>query len=881
MPAPNSLADLLSSKQPQFQTHQGLLVLGLQNDFVSPDGKLPVNTESGFVGRIAELAPKFRELAGDVIWVRSEFSEDVKINVDQRGEMVITGSEAPTDDIEEEPAAQEPGPTPKKSRTKSKSRSSKSRKKAMQILRRMSSQIKLDGSSQQSGESQQQGVSQTEASKSSATPGVIEEELFLSPSATREPCCMKGSKGAEFADQIKNLIDKEQDILVTKSHYSAFMGTSLLMTLRTKLITELYVCGCMTNISVFSTTQDAVRHGFKIHIIDDCLGYRKMSRHEEALMQMVDHMGAQTISSLDILTDLDADPDENSELVSKLEAMVDKLDIEKQTGDNLEDAKRTSAGKSATQAGTSMADLERQLGAIKVDSRSTRPQTSRGKERATMENTPSVPSGAAKSLKAQQSMPNLKTRIRMRPKLPKDLAEAIKESPAASQKTLQAPKVESVTNAKNSTQPPPTSKPGYGRSKSTTAVKPDDSELAEPDSSSQTTVSISPTTSNTKGKKTVQTQSPTNTPKVGPSGEVKSSTPESLTIKASATASTLAGESPRPTKKEASKDNSTTSQASSMSKNKNKWASTAPVLGPGDQIGDGDSSIEYNLLSDDVRDIINSSLPLSKTIFHGLYNEVQWQKMFHATGEVPRLVAVQGQIEADGSKPVYRHPSDQSPPLLPFTAKVKLVKEAAEKVVGHPLNHVLIQLYRDGKDYISEHSDKTLDIVRGSKIVNASFGAKRTMRLRRKRKPKYLDRGEKSETVSGEAAEQRESQRIPMPHNSLFVLGLETNRWWLHGINADKRLVAERDEEELAYDGMRISLTFRHIGTFLSADEKKIWGQGAKNKSQDQAASVIDGDKNESEQVIIAFGKENHEDETFDWDQAYGGGFDVLHFKVD
>jgi alkylated DNA repair dioxygenase AlkB len=42
---------------------------------------------------------------------------------------------------------------------------------------------------------------------------------------------------------------------------------------------------------------------------------------------------------------------------------------------------------------------------------------------------------------------------------------------------------------------------------------------------------------------------------------------------------------------------------------------------------------------------------------------------------------------------------------------------------------VLIQLYRTGADYISEHSDKTIDVVRGSRIVNVSLGARRTMTL--------------------------------------------------------------------------------------------------------------------------------------------------------
>jgi alkylated DNA repair dioxygenase AlkB len=313
-----------------------------------------------------------------------------------------------------------------------------------------------------------------------------------------------------------------------------------------------------------------------------------------------------------------------------------------------------------------------------------------------------------------------------------------------------------------------------------------------------------------------------------------------------------------------------------MSKSRLKNLSNLPTLGPGAKIGEGDTFIIYDLLPTAVEDAAESK-PLSETIFDSLYKEVSWQKMYHAAGEVPRLVAVQGVVGPDGSKPVYRHPSDQSPPLLPFTPGVDLVKKAAEKVVGHQLNHVLIQLYRDGRDFISEHSDKTLDIVHGSKIVNASFGAQRTMRLRRKKKdtPQADD-----ESAASDLPSQRETQRVHMPHNSLFVLGLETNRAWLHGINADKRIASERSVEELAYDGMRISLTFRDIGTFLSLDESLIWGQGAKGKTHEHASKVVVGDEAETENMIIAFGRENHQDEGWNWQEAYGQGFDVLHFRT-
>jgi hypothetical protein len=59
---------------------------------------------------------------------------------------------------------------------------------------------------------------------------------------------------------------------------------------------------------------------------------------------------------------------------------------------------------------------------------------------------------------------------------------------------------------------------------------------------------------------------------------------------------------------------------------------------------------------------------------------------------------------------------------------------------------------------------------------------------------------------------QRMTQRVPLPNNSLCVMGLETNARWVHGVHTDKRPENTKDPAER---GPRISLTFRHIGTFL------------------------------------------------------------------
>ena len=118
-----------------------------------------------------------------------------------------------------------------------------------------------------------------------------------------------------------------------------------------------------------------------------------------------------------------------------------------------------------------------------------------------------------------------------------------------------------------------------------------------------------------------------------------------------------------------------------------------------------------------------------------------------------------------------------------------------------------------------------------------------------------------------------------MPHNSMFVLGLKSNEKWLHGIQPDKRMQSERSEAETDYSGIRISLTFRHIGTFLDHESSTIWGQGATSKDQRDAQDVINNDDEESEKMVRAFSKENHSS-TFDWDEHYGDGFDVLHLHA-
>ncbi|MEL6342548.1 MAG: isochorismatase family protein [Myxococcota bacterium] len=261
-------------------------------------------------------------------------------------------------------------------------------------------------------------------------------------------------------------------------------------------------------------------------------------------------------------------------------------------------------------------------------------------------------------------------------------------------------------------------------------------------------------------------------------------------------------------------------------------------------LGAGDSGVLYGVLPNEIAD----------GALAAVREEVDWQEMYHRGGLVPRQIAIQGTREGD-REPLYRHPADEQPALVSWTPLVDRIRTVVAERLGQALNHALIQRYPDGSSNISLHADKTLDVARGSVIVNYSLGATRTMLLQSK------TRGENG---------QFPSQRVELPHNSLFLLGWETNRTFKHGIRPDKRADIEKRRDELRYGGERISLTLRTIATFRT-DDGAVVGQGART-------GPPMAPEEERHALLIAFGTENR-DPDFDWDAHYGQGFDRINFR--
>ncbi|TVY38327.1 DNA oxidative demethylase [Lachnellula occidentalis] len=749
---------------PFVRTRQALLVLDPQNDFVSTGGLLPVETPPDFLEKILELVPAFRESGNRIIWIQSVFEASRAINENQGdSESVITDEQLLVP--HRRSGVRDPGPRGPPP-------------KLLELQRKIALS---NGRALQSSDDFE--------ADDGADVDEIQETFLTIPEGQTPRVAIPSSLGSNFTNAVRLAIDCDKDLIFTKSYYSAFRDGALVQVLRAQFVTEIFLVGCLTNISVFATAMDAAQYGYAITIIEDGLGYRSKARHDEALRKLTEATGCDIVQSEEIIGDL------QRKQVVQQPIPPQKNPRRRENGGNLEGL---------------MANLNlRPDGSsnTKPPAKSIGPPVIVPAENGGAESVAACGSPPAQAEVEGKKRERVKTRIKTRRRHSKSRTKAIgsdgDKHPSNSENGRVSPVSATLHGVSEILEKMPKIEDAEVSPRTLTPV---------PDASSES-ASI------------VYTEAPT------------------VEIEINETNGKQPGHH---------------SSGSSYENHFNASDIVAPTT-----ICEGDTTVIENLLNEE----------LVEGVFERLRDEVRWQKMSHLGGDVPRLVAVQGEVAEDGSIPVYRHPSDESPPLLPFSPTVSLIQARVEESLGHPVNHVLIQFYRDGLDYISEHSDKTLDIVPKTYIANVSLGAQRTMVFRTKRLPKNPDDQEVSAALAP-----RQSCRAPLPHNSMCKVGLVTNMRWLHSVRQDKRMTSEKSPEELAFDGGRISLTFRQIGTFLDKDEFKIWGQGAVAKLKTEARAVINGETDESNKMLKAFGKENQTAE-FDWAESYGQGFDVLHIS--
>ena len=280
------------------QTNKALLVINCQNDaFYELDG-FYVTKNPEYVDYVRDLIPYFRRI-GDVIWVNTEMGAlPAKPSADSQnieetpsatgvqkqqeasgrsgGDAKTTLQESAASDDAEDDAKKGPVQTyDPSSRLK---RLISSGPEDIKAEKRSFNMQALDGDG---GESFEETLNQPRQGQQS--------RFFVS-----------GTPGAEVEARLKGLVE-EDDLTVKKHFYSAFDQTSLLTSLRTQLITEVYLVGGLTNASIYSTAADAVQHGLDVTVVDNCLGFRSIEKHEEAMSQMSDIMGVTQVSSDEVI----------------------------------------------------------------------------------------------------------------------------------------------------------------------------------------------------------------------------------------------------------------------------------------------------------------------------------------------------------------------------------------------------------------------------------------------------------------------------------------------------------------------------------------------------------------------------------------------------
>lgn len=109
------------------------------------------------------------------------------------------------------------------------------------------------------------------------------------------------------------------------------------------------------------------------------------------------------------------------------------------------------------------------------------------------------------------------------------------------------------------------------------------------------------------------------------------------------------------------------------------------------------------------------------------------------------------------------------------------IKNKIEKVSNTKFNSVLMNWYRDGKDYIGWHSDAEKELGKNPVIGSVNFGATRRFLIRRKD-----DHSIKLE--------------FPLMHGTLLIMRGELQHFWQHSVPKQKKVKKTR-----------INLTFRKI----------------------------------------------------------------------
>ncbi|MCU0566091.1 MAG: alpha-ketoglutarate-dependent dioxygenase AlkB [Oculatellaceae cyanobacterium Prado106] len=167
----------------------------------------------------------------------------------------------------------------------------------------------------------------------------------------------------------------------------------------------------------------------------------------------------------------------------------------------------------------------------------------------------------------------------------------------------------------------------------------------------------------------------------------------------------------------------------------------------------------------------------SDRLFTTLLQETPWKQeditLYGQTMRQPRLTAWYGEAS-------YTYSGLTLSPA-PWTATLSEIKTRIESLSHLTFNSVLLNLYRNGNDSVSWHSDDEPELGKNPAIASVSFGATRRFMLRHK-------------------SDKSLKKAIDLPHGSFLLMRGETQHHWQHQIPKTAKLVQPR-----------INLTYRVV----------------------------------------------------------------------
>ena len=92
----------------------------------------------------------------------------------------------------------------------------------------------------------------------------------------------------------------DEDIIITKNYYSAFVKTELKDRLKKLAIDNLYICGLTINNCIKETSIDAIELGFNVKLVTDCVAASNADKISEYL-SLLKNNGIEIIYTNDII----------------------------------------------------------------------------------------------------------------------------------------------------------------------------------------------------------------------------------------------------------------------------------------------------------------------------------------------------------------------------------------------------------------------------------------------------------------------------------------------------------------------------------------------------------------------------------------------------